>query len=281
VSLEVGAGTTTNVLVTDFSLEGDTIINGTTHLQIDGRASGDGGDVPVGLTAIIDPVPSGSMVQAATFATEDDDKGHSLTDGTTTTFNILFGDAGDDTLTGNNGADFLNGGNGVDSVDGGNGNDVLVFGSSDVKLDGGNGIDILRIDDGALNLFHNTNTHGLGPDTVSDVNLVGNTAIKNMEVLLLIDDAGADAHKGTNLVLHAADVLSMTDNTLVAGETVAHTLHVQGSPGDHLSLTNSDGWTLLGSATDSQNQTFDTYQATTSGTTVQLIVDHDITVNIT
>jgi hypothetical protein len=197
---------------------------------------------------------------------------------------MLFGDAGDDTLTGNNGADFLNGGNGVDSVDGGNGNDVLVFGSTDVKLDGGNGIDILRIDDGALNLFNNTSTHVMGADTVSDVSLVGNTAIKNVEVLLLTDDAGANAHKGTNLVLHAADVLSMTDNTLSAGETVAHTLHVQGSRGDHLSLKTSDGWSLMGSATDSQNQTFDTYQATNvsgTGTTVQLIVDHDIAVNIT
>jgi Ca2+-binding RTX toxin-like protein len=270
------------VIVTDFAIEGDTIIGGNTQFQIDGKASGSPSGLPVGMTAIIDPTPSGSVVQPLTPAVEGDSHANSLTDATPSTFHMLFGDAGNDTLTGSNGADFLIGGAGNDSVYGGDGNDVLVYDKADVKLDGGNGIDIIRIDDGALNLFNNTNTHPLGADTVSDVNLVGNTSIKNAEVLLLTDDAGADPHKGTNLVLHAADVLSMTDNTLDAGETVAHTLHVQGSKGDHLSLQTSDGWTQVGSTiTDSQHQSWDVYQTTTSGTAVQLIVDHDVTVNIT
>jgi Ca2+-binding RTX toxin-like protein len=66
----------------------------------------------------------------------------------------LYGEGGNDTLTGGSGNDLLDGGTGNDSLSGGNGNDVLVggLGFLDVLL-GGNGDDTLTDADGVANAF--------------------------------------------------------------------------------------------------------------------------------
>jgi Ca2+-binding RTX toxin-like protein len=55
----------------------------------------------------------------------------------------VFGQGGNDTLTGGNGVDRLDGGAGNDKLSGGGGNDTLVGGSGDDTLDGGAGNDLL------------------------------------------------------------------------------------------------------------------------------------------
>jgi hypothetical protein len=262
-------------------------VNGNTHLQIDGRDSGTGGNDPMGISAVFDP--SGTLLQGPTSSVDGNTDNNPLSDTTESTFNMLFGDAGDDTLLGSNGADFLIGGAGSDSVSGGQGNDILVYGINDAKLDGGTGIDILRIDDGALSFFNNIGTTktvtgaDTQPDTVKEVDL--RTAnITNMEVLLITDDQTGDAHKGTMLVLSAQDVLNFTDGN--------DKLYVQGSPGDQIRIsdTNRASWTggnagndnnpntaeilspVSTTAPDSQGQSWDVYTTTSGGT---LYVDHD------
>lgn len=59
--------------------------------------------------------------------------------------NLLFGDAGNDTLTGGGGNDRLNGGTGDDRLSGGNGRDSLTGGTGADQLSGGTGADIFFI----------------------------------------------------------------------------------------------------------------------------------------
>jgi VCBS repeat-containing protein len=65
---------------------------------------------------------------------------------------IIYGDSGDDTLSGTNktdviygggGSDVISGGSGSDNIDGGSGNDVISGGSGSDSIDGGSGNDLI------------------------------------------------------------------------------------------------------------------------------------------
>ena len=83
---------------------------------------------------------------------------------------------------------------------------------------------MLRTDEAALGLFNNVGVEkdaATGFDVVEVVPFKQN--IKNIEVLLITDDAGSSPTKGGLLNLTAQDVLDMTDEK--------HQLFVLGNPG--------------------------------------------------
>jgi Ca2+-binding RTX toxin-like protein len=63
-------------------------------------------------------------------------------------YNAIFGNDGNDTLSGLAGNDYLAGGNGNDTLNGGDGNDHLEGGAGNDKLDGGAGDDVMNGGDG-------------------------------------------------------------------------------------------------------------------------------------
>ena len=135
-------------------------------------------------------------------------------------------------MTGDNDTDVLNGGAGNDTFLGGAGNDILIYDPLDQKIDGGAGTDVLRTDEAALGLLNNVGVSkdaATGFDVVEVVPFKQN--IKNIEVMLITDDAGSSPTKGGLLNLNAQDVLDMTDPN-------NHTLTVLGNPGDVVNLGN-------------------------------------------
>ncbi len=224
VSLEASAGTKT--IVTDFSLEGVTIIDKNT--QLDPQGTDVGGHKHFAITAAIDPEPGTNLVQPPVLSTDGTSGGDTLSDPSASVINYLYGAGGADTLNGGAGIDFLNGGGGADQVYGNGGNDILVYDAVDTVIDGGAGIDLLRIDG--------------NPTANSTVDLTGKTSIHNIEGILITDDADSLASVGTTVKLSAADVLNFTDGNNV--------LHVMGNPGDYLDIGltsgNADGWSTSG-----------------------------------
>ncbi len=124
----------------------------------------------------------------------------------------------------------LNGGAGNDTYVGGAGNDILIYDPVDQKMDGGGGIDVLRTDEAAFGLLNNV---GVLFDAASGFNVVEvvpfKQNIKNIEVLLITDDAESSPTKGGLLNLTAQDVLDITDPN-------NHTLTVLGNSGDVVNL---------------------------------------------
>jgi Ca2+-binding RTX toxin-like protein len=257
----------TKVIVTDFTLEG-AVINApggsdNPQLEVDGKASGTGGNNVTAFTAIItpdDPVLAGntaSVDQAQTVSLDGSSGANTLTD-PSAGFHYLAGDGGNDTLNGGTGADILNGGTGIDTVNGGAGNDILVYDPLDLTLDGGAGIDLLRLDG--------------SPTANSTINLTGETGISGIEGLLITDDTASSASIGTTVVLNAADVLDFTSGNI--GLDV-NTLHVLGNAGDHLDLNAADNWVQGATTSDG----FVTY--TSAALSVTLLVDSNVTVDLT
>ena len=113
---------------------------------------------------------------------------------------------------------------------GGAGNDILIYDPVDQKMDGGGGTDVLRSDEAALGLLNNV---GVLFDAASGFNVVEvvpfKQNIKNIEVLLITDDAESSPTSGGLLNLTAQDVLDITDEN-------DHTLSVLGNPGDVVNL---------------------------------------------
>ena len=146
------------------------------------------------------------------------------------TVNYLYGADGRDDLTGGNDTDVLNGGAGNDTYIGGAGNDILIYDPVDQKMDGGSGTDVLRTDEAAFGLLNNV---GVATDAATGFSVVEvvpfKQNIKNIEVLLITDDAESSPFKGGLLNLTAQDVLDITDPN-------DHTLTVLGNPGDVVNL---------------------------------------------
>ncbi|HSH53538.1 MAG TPA: retention module-containing protein [Methylotenera sp.] len=269
-ALEAAGGTKT--IVTDFVLDGATINasggSDNVQLQVDGTATGGGGNDPTAITFAFTPDDRGTtgtneatVTQAQTTSLDGTSGANTLTDPLPAQFNYLAGDAGNDTLTGGAGNDILNGGAGVDSVSGGAGNDILVYDAADSTLNGGSGIDLLRLD-------------GLATAN-STINLTGKTSISNTEGLLITDDTASSASIGTTVVLNAADVLQFTSGNVGAD---LNTLHVLGNAGDTLNLDLGAGAGQFTATGPADAQGFIHYTATISSTTVTLLVDSNIQV---
>ena len=172
-------------------------------------------------------------------------------------------------MTGDNDTDVLNGGAGNDTLSGGDGNDILIYDPADQKIDGGAGIDVLRTDEAALGLLNNVGVQtdaATGFSVVEVVPLKQN--IKNIEVLLITDDAESNPTKGGLLNLNAQDVLDMTDPN-------NHTLTVLGNPGDVVNLgIGASQWNKV--APDANG--FQTYSQTFNGVELMLKVEHTVVV---
>ena len=167
------------------------------------------------------------------------------------TVNYQYGAAGPDDLIGDNDTDVLNGGAGNDFLFGSDGNDILIYDPVDQKVDGGGGFDVLRIDQAAFGLFNGVGvvTDAATGFSVVDV-LADNPPIKNIEMILITDDADSSPFEGARLTLTAQDVL-----TIISGENNVikdnHTLSIVGNPGDVLDLdigSNLNQWNDKGQA---------------------------------
>ena len=175
-------------------------------------------------------------------------------------------------MTGNDDTDVLNGGTGNDTLLGGAGNDILIYDLARQKIDGGAGTDVLRTDEAALGLLNNV---GVATDAATGFSVVEvvpfKQNIKNIEVLLITDDAESSPTKGGLLNLTAKDVLDMTD-------PIDHTLHVLGNPGDVVNLgIGASAWNDNGKALDANG--FYTFSQTFEGINLILKVEHDVVVD--
>ncbi len=121
VTLEHTSGS--KAIITDFSLEGETIQGGgNAQLEINNTSSTS--STSTAITAIIDTETS--VVQGKTVSVDGSGSNNTLTDTTPDTLHYLFGADGSDTLNGSSGSDVLNGGGGLDTLNGNGGNDILV-----------------------------------------------------------------------------------------------------------------------------------------------------------
>ena len=285
VSLEPANGTLiplTGLTVEGITIHGQPGNQGTVGLELDNDNS-----IIVhqtALTAIIQPNDSTPLSpnQAETASVDgngsaDDLHDPQITPGTgagsaENTVNYQYGADGDDDLTGDNDTDVLNGGAGRNGPDGGDGNDVLIYDSVSQKIDGGQGTDVLRTDEAALGLLNNV---GVTTDAATGFSVVEvvpfKQNIKNIEVLLITDDAGSSPTKGGLLNLTAQDVLDMTDPN-------NHTLTVLGNPGDVVNLgIGASTWNNNGGALDANG--FHTFTQTFDGINLILKVEHDVVVD--
>ena len=153
---------------------------------------------------------------------------------------------------------------------GGDGNDILIYNSADQKIDGGDGTDVLRSDEAALGLLNNVGVETDAATGFSVVEVVPfKQNIKNIEVLLITDDAESSPTKGGLLNLTAQDVLEMT------GEK--HQLTILGNHGDVVNLgTEVSAWNNGGGAIDADG--FQTFTQTFAGVDLILKVGHDVVV---
>ena len=187
------------------------------------------------------------------------------------TVNYQYGAAGPDDLIGDNDTDVLNGGAGNDLLFGADGNDILIYDPVDQKVDGGDGFDVLRIDQAAFGLFNGVGvvTDAATGFTVVDV-VPFKPSIKNIEMLLITDDAESSPLEGGRLTLTAQDVLDMT------GENY-HQLYILGNPGDvvdlgiEVSQWNDNGRLSMPTGSILSRQAFD-------GIDLILKVEHDVVV---
>ena len=146
---------------------------------------------------------------------------------------LLFGDEGNDRLTGGSGDDWLAGGAGADILRGGNGNDVLFFDARD-DVHGGGGQDVGVVSgSGAINLsmgavgleaLHS----GDGNDRLSGAD--------SAQGVIIDGGGGADTMRGS----HHRDVLSGG-----AGND-----HIKGKPGDDVILGGAGDDDLFGNFGD-------------------------------
>jgi Ca2+-binding RTX toxin-like protein len=140
----------------------------------------------------------------------------------------VYGEDGQDTLTGGSGNDRLDGGSGNDSLVGGSGHDTLVGQDGDDRLDGGSGDDVL--DGGSGN---DTLLSGSGNDALSGGS--GNDS--------LAGDAGNDALDGGSGFADRLDGGS-GDDTLADADGVALALGDSGN--DLITLVFAPDWTFNG-----------------------------------
>jgi Ca2+-binding RTX toxin-like protein len=185
--------------------------------------------------------------------------------------NYLYGADGPDDLVGGDDTDVLNGGQGNDNLSGGDGNDILIYDLADQKIDGGGGTDVLRTDEAAFGLANNV---GVATDAATGLSVVEvvpfKQNIKNIEVLLITDDAESSPTKGGLLNLSAQDVLTMTDEN--------HQLSVLGNSGDVVNLgIEASAWNNNGGALDANG--FQTYTQTFAGIDLILKVEHTVAVH--
>ena len=267
------------VIVTDFTLEGVAVNAPSGNIQLEHEGSSNKAD---GITTVMQPSAGGSVT--GTYSADGDQNVNTLTS-SSSTFNMLYGAEGNDTLNGSSAGDLLSGGAGNDILKGNGGNDILVYDPADTgvaAINGGSGFDILRIDQGAL--FNTAASQGgFSVPGISNnvVDLSSKTStITNMEAILLTEEYHPDSSLGTELQgMTGANVIAFTGGAgAVNAQTgTANTLFVIGSPGDDVQLS---GWTEQAATYSSTNgQLFHQWTQTVSGISATLYIDNDLQVN--
>jgi Ca2+-binding RTX toxin-like protein len=138
----------------------------------------------------------------------------------------VFGQGGNDTLTGGNGVDRLDGGAGNDKVSGGGGNDILSGGSGDDTLNGGAGNDLLN--------------GGTGKDKMTGASGVDvfrfNTALAASNV-----DTITDFQINTDKVQLENAIFAAIGTSLTASEFVANVSGTAKNGAQHILYDTTDG----------------------------------------
>jgi VCBS repeat-containing protein len=269
ISLEWISGT--KVDVTDFTLDGVTIINQVQHASL-GDGTGGSNDA---LVAEINPFTS--LVSGFTLSTDGGTGNNTITGTATPSAQYLYGGggAGNDTLTGLDGVhNILNGGaGGTDILTGGNLTDILVWnggntlGAALSAYAGGGGTDILRID----------NPAGAGPTgiTVDTDPLITSGRMTGIEVFDITGASGAllssatpalpgGVTSGNTILLSAADILTETNG--------GGTITILGDSNDTVNLTAGfTGATPTPLSTDPTH--FSVYQSTAIPTVAVIIAN--------
>lgn len=194
-------------------------------------------------------------------------------------FENVYGSEFDDLLTGNTSNNKLFGQSGADTIIGAAGNDYLEGGAGKDTLDGGSGDDILVVEQYSID---NTETFEGGADTdtlqflsngtpggTADFNIdLSDVQAFNIEIIEL-DSSDFGAVNTENLTLTAQDVLDVTD--------VDNELRIDGILGDTVTTTDQINWTQG----DDQDIGGETYNVYNSGSGATLLIDNDITQDIT
>ena len=129
--------------------------------------------------------------------------------------------AGNDALTGNGGADLLDGGSGVDGLYGGNGNDYLSGDAGDDTLDGGAGNDSLYGGAGSDTYLFG---RGSGADTVNDYDTtVGNTDAMSFGSAITTDQLWF-RHVGSSLEV---SVIGTSDKMTISNWYSGNAYHIE------------------------------------------------------
>lgn len=179
---------------------------------------------------------------------------------------LLFGDAGSNTLDGGSGNDILSGGGGDDTLYGNGGDDYLFGGAGDDYLFGGSGNDFLDGGEGNNHLYggDGNDIFVFHPNDViygGSVNSDGTVVDNNIDVLLVASadaEAFADSKNvdGIEVVITGDDVSSLTN--LKALADIGVTINDNGAD---KSVTLSDAWHMVDE--DSNVWSNDTYTITT------------------
>jgi Ca2+-binding RTX toxin-like protein len=109
------------VIVTDFTLEGVAVNATSGNIQLEHEGSSNKAN---GITTVMQPSAGGSVT--GTYSADGDQNVNTLTS-SSSTFNMLYGAEGNDTLNGSSAGDLLSGGAGNDILKGNGGNDILVY----------------------------------------------------------------------------------------------------------------------------------------------------------
>ncbi len=272
VVLESALTSTSQIDVTNFVLNGVTI-DGAPHTtsKINYTLSG---STTEALTSEI--IPDGSHTTSTYLDSQDGTSISNTLTGTSTNGNYVYGFDGSDILHGGTGNTFLNGGAGADSVTGSSGNDVIIYDHADTIESGGvGGFDTLRIDQGAI---YDTSLEVSGASSGgfanSIVNLITGPTLSHFQEVLITEEAIASNTLGTELVLNAATIASMSPAN--ASDGGAHDLYIVGSHGDNVQLADFGSWTNTHTTVQpvTGGATFTEWTAVSGGTTVHLFVDN-------
>jgi len=272
--LSVEAAVNPKVILTDFTLEGTTLLDqGNLQFELNDTAAGPDRTAHTWIMTPDDAVPN----QDATGSTDGTGVNQTIADPSATAFNYVYGAGGADTVNGGAGADVLNGGASGDKVNGLGGNDILVYDPADT-IDGGTGDDLLRVDQGAIAITKHQDGSLAGAPTAAEmtVDLSGKN-ITNIEGILITTEGLPDPDLGTTIQLKSTDVLNYSATDV---------LYVIGQDGDKVQLLDPANWidgdgsagngiTATSSFSNAEGQTFNVYQIVGGGT---LNVDADVEV---
>ena len=268
---------TSKIIVTNFTLNGTTMHESSGNIQL---GNNDGG-AHDGFTVVMQTNNAAGVTGVDSADSNSANANVGDPSSNLGTYNMEYVDGNNATATGSNDSDLVSAAGTGNHEVGGAGNDILVYHSTDVQIDGGTGFDILRIDQGAIFNSHieipSASNNGFANATV---NLTGNTAITNIESILLTEEPIASAALGTELDLGYSDVINFTGATNNSLTGTAHTLFILGSPGDDVQL--AGGFTESSAANNyvsAGGQVFHQWTQTVAGVTATVYIDNDLQVN--